>query len=82
MDSKSISRKFSELSSAHKVLLFLIIVFCACGAYWYVILDSKLTEIAQLTQTSEKLDQDIERYKALVAKLPELEQNLGAQKKE
>ncbi|MDO4767961.1 MAG: type 4a pilus biogenesis protein PilO, partial [Pseudomonadota bacterium] len=37
---------------------------------------------AQLTQTSEKLDQDIERYKALVAKLPELEQNLSAQKKE
>lgn len=82
MDNKSISRKFSELSSVHKVLLFLIIVFCACGAYWYVILDSKLTEIAQLTQTSEKLDQDIERYKALVAKLPELEQNLSAQKKE
>lgn len=82
MDNKSISRKFSELSSTHKVLLFLIIVCCACGAYWYAILDGKLTEIAQLAQTSEKLDQDIERYKTLVAKLPELEQSLNAQRKE
>ena len=82
MDNRSISRKFSELSSTHKVLLFLIIVCCACGVYWYVILDDKLTEIAQLAQTSEKLDQDIERYKTLVAKLPELEQSLSAQKKE
>lgn len=82
MDNKSISRKFSELSSTHKVLLFLIIVCCACGVYWYTILDDKLTEIAQLTQTSEKLDQDIERYKTLVAKLPALEQSLSAQRKE
>ena len=82
MNNKSISRKFSELSSTHKVLLFLIIVCCACGVYWYTILDDKLTEIAQLTQTSEKLDQDIERYKTLVAKLQALEQSLSAQRKE
>lgn len=82
MDSKSVFKRFSELSFLHKLLLFLGITLGTCAGYWYFILDNKLIAISQLTQTAEGLAQDIERYQAQVAKLPELEQNLGAQRKE
>lgn len=82
MDSKSAFKKFSELSFLHKLLLFVGITIGSCFAYWYFILDNKLIAISQLTQTAESLAQDIARYEAQIAKLPELEQRLDSQRKE
>lgn len=83
MDKKqSILKKFSDLPSSRKLLLFLVIACLSIGGYWYFILDEKLTTITKLTQSADDLAQDIERHRLQVAKLPELEQRLNLQKKE
>ena len=82
MDKNSVFKRFGELSALRKWVLFLVLAALVSGAYWYFLLDDKLNKINQLTQKVEQLDKDIALYRVQVAKLPELEQNLEAQKKE
>lgn len=82
MDKTTVSKKFSELSSAKLLLILLGLGAAIYGAYWYFSLDGKLIEITKARQNIEQLDKDIALYRAQVAKLPELERSLSLRQKE
>jgi type IV pilus assembly protein PilO len=82
MDKSSVFKKFGELSTLQKILIFLGLTIAAYGSYWYFILDEKLVQIAKSKQEIEKLDKDIAMFRAQVANLPELRRNLELRKKE
>lgn len=82
MDKIGLVQKFNGLSTLQKAGLFLVLVLAMGGAYWYFILDDKLIEISRVQQNIEQLDNEIARFRAQVAKLPELERNLERMRKE
>lgn len=82
MDKATVLKKFSLLSSLHKLLLFFFISVCFFGPYWYFVLDGHLVEMNKATVTIEALDKDIAAFRIQVAKLPELEKQLELKRRE
>lgn len=82
MDKIALSKKFSELSTLHKSLIYVFLVASIIGLYWFYVLDDKLIQITKFSGQIEQLDKEIAQYRIQVAKLPELEQNLNLRKKE
>ncbi|GAB1410203.1 hypothetical protein MASR1M90_13570 [Desulfovibrionales bacterium] len=82
MDSKEIFTRFAHLSVLHKTLVYLALIFVACGAYWYFVLDDNLIKITRMGTEIEQLDKDIALFQARVANAHNIEEELNRAKKE
>lgn len=74
--------KLDALSTAKKLLLLAGTVILLAGGYWYFYFQPTYTRIQGLEKDISQLEQTIARFRAKVAKLPELKKKLESRQQE
>jgi type IV pilus assembly protein PilO len=74
--------KLDTLSTAKKILILALTVILLAGGYWYFHFQPAYTNIQGLEKDITQLEQTIARFRAKVAKLPELKQKLASRQQE
>lgn len=75
MDSKNFTKKIAELSGLQKLGIYCLTLLLIAGGYWYFVFDDALAQVAKLKQEISQTEGEISRFRALVAKLPEIERS-------